>query len=590
MGAVQEVIGLIIGIVLGGFITYIIGVFLGVDMGYHVIPMIPVIIAYLGDLYLLIRENAKLVVNMPPISAVKGQFRIKKEKIRRRGKGLMGHIFGIEGEYARKNVLRNKGRFVKTVAALSVSIAGSIAVLSIYGTIDNIKEYICELSGDYQLEFCYPPTLMSDIEDVEAELPSADTMKYLSQNDVVLESRKVYMASVYAADPLEFYSSYTDDFIDKTLIGNMAKTYVEKTTEEDIDYAQGLSLDVNGGMALTGLSDEELSELDKYLVDGTTDVSDHGIVIVVAAGYELLEEDEYRYYDFSFNHVQQNTYQVGDTIDIVNTQLLYERVSAALDKLKKEHELESGSGDTYDNSTYISDRYKTMCDVYQQLVDEKEYTTYTVEGILDMGNQVNYSWNMCAFTSLDNYFAETGYDSSQISGIKYKLDVDNLTASQVYTLESYCEDFSSISFIYLFYIVLQVRSFIKYVLIAVVFIFLLSSVNIINTTAGSIHMRRKEFAQLRVIGMSREKLMKTVMLEGVMTIVISNIIGGIMGTAVYCLEYYYMYTYVTNLKFSPGIWVYIVGLVASAALILGSIYFPLRKLPQGMAEDLSLEE
>ena len=86
----------------------------------------------------------------------------------------------------------------------------------------------------------------------------------------------------------------------------------------------------------------------------------------------------------------------------------------------------------------------------------------------------------------------------------------------------------------------SIKGFVRYALAAVLLIFTISSVNIVNTTIGNLHMRRKELAQLRVIGMSRKRLIKTVMLEGVMTTIVSNVIGFVIGIAFSFGLFYYL--------------------------------------------------
>lgn len=158
MGAMLECAGIVIGVIVGGFITLIVGAFAGVSAGYHLIAAVPVLICYLGDLYFVMRDNSKIIVKMTPISAVRGQFRIKTGRIRTRGKGLMGRLFGIEGEYARKSVLRNRGRYVKTIASLSVSIAALVAVVSVSGALDKAVEFLDGEYGTYQVQVYETPS------------------------------------------------------------------------------------------------------------------------------------------------------------------------------------------------------------------------------------------------------------------------------------------------------------------------------------------------------------------------------------------------------------------------------------------------
>ena len=102
-------------------------------------------------------------------------------------------------------------------------------------------------------------------------------------------------------------------------------------------------------------------------------------------------------------------------------------------------------------------------------------------------------------------------------------------------------------------------------------------------------MRRKELAQLRVLGMSRKRLIHTVMLEGVMATALSNILGFLFGTifTIYIYEYLSMLLYI---KPTIAWWSFGVGFAASAMLICGSIYVSLRDLPVDIVDDLRLEE
>ena len=102
-------------------------------------------------------------------------------------------------------------------------------------------------------------------------------------------------------------------------------------------------------------------------------------------------------------------------------------------------------------------------------------------------------------------------------------------------------------------------------------------------------MRRKELAQLRVIGMSRKRLIYTVMLEGTMATILSNILGFLFGSifTIYIYTYLSMFLYI---KQTIAWWAFGVGLAASALVICGSIYASLKDLPVDIVDDLKLEE
>ena len=167
--------------------------------------------------------------------------------------------------------------------------------------------------------------------------------------------------------------------------------------------------------------------------------------------------------------------------------------------------------------------------------------------------------------------------------MKYKIDPSNLSTGDYDMIYS-----GTNSYMVLLSELNSFTKVLKGLVLAVIFVFSLSAVNIINSTAGNLQMRRKEFAQLRVMGMSRKRLMKTVMLEGVMVVVTANIIGDILGSLIYRGLYSYM-NMIVELRFTLSYGSMLVALLVSCLLIFGSIYVPLRRLPKGMAEDLMVE-
>ena len=164
MGAGMELTGIAAGVLLGTIISVILGFSKDVNVGFHIGPAIPILIAYLGDLYFVMQECSKLVTKISPVSAVRGEYRIKKEKIKVRGNGLMGRLFGVEGAYARKSVLRNSGRFAKTVTAMMLSITAIIICLSIESMVHDTKKNINDMYGRYLEENQSPASIFNGMD------------------------------------------------------------------------------------------------------------------------------------------------------------------------------------------------------------------------------------------------------------------------------------------------------------------------------------------------------------------------------------------------------------------------------------------
>lgn len=196
MGAGMELTGIAAGVLLGTFVSVILGFLKNVDVGFHIGPVIPILIAYLGDLYFVMQECSKIVTKMSPVSAVRGEYRIKKEKIKVRGNGLMGWLFGMEGAYARKSVLRNSGRFAKTVTAMMLSITAIIICLSTWGMVHDTKKNVDDMYGRYLEEERCPVSIFGDVESIQSDyLFSAEAIKEKALHYYVTEAKLIYSAT-----------------------------------------------------------------------------------------------------------------------------------------------------------------------------------------------------------------------------------------------------------------------------------------------------------------------------------------------------------------------------------------------------------
>lgn len=609
MGAMLEIAGLLAGIVMGGIVSMILGFIFKISAGFHIIPMIPILITYLGDMYFVMRENAKLVTKMTPVSAVRGEYRIKKEKLRRRGGGLMGKIFGIEGSYARKSVLRNKGRFIKTVTAMVFSISAIVLICSCWGQLRKYWKSTDEKFGDYQINLTSYSSATTSLEEAQSTLPSVEVFRELSRNNSVEESKKVYGCKADLVDTDSYTGKITDEFRTKVTMGHYYGVYMDKlngtgeaSDDKDPEVTRSVAETMVNSTDVIGCDDSDLNHLTKYLTAGTTELSENGILVVAGGSFNSwdlmeLEDTEDTLYDKSY-HFDTYHFELGDTVQLVDFALYQKECLKAKEKIDQEYEklqetaTEDGDseGSTVGNGedrTSVRQEYAEYKKIKDKLIAEGHYKTYKVEGILDLGTQVfGETADRQIYMRQNDYFDLTGYGENDIAGMKYKVNLDSVSASSVTDMLSYIGDSLYGESMQL---CVYLKSFVRYAIAAVLFIFVLSSVNIVNTTAGNLHLRRKEFAQLRVIGMSRKRLLKTVMLEGVMTTVVANVLGFIIGIGLSYGVFMYLNMVIEAGK-SIAWWAFGVGLVASGLIICGSIWLGIRDLPVAMVEDLKLEE
>lgn len=609
MGAMLEIAGLLAGIVMGGIVSMILGFIFKISAGFHIIPMIPILITYLGDMYFVMRENAKLVTKMTPVSAVRGEYRIKKEKLRRHGSGLMGKIFGIEGSYARKSVLRNKGRFIKTVIAMVFSISAIVLICSCWGQLRKYWKSTDEKFGDYQINLTSYSSATTSLEEAQSTLPSVEVFRELSRNNSVEESKKVYGCKADLVDTDSYTGKITDEFRTKVTMGHYYGVYMDKlngtgeaSDDKDPEVTRSVAETMVNSTDVIGCDDSDLNHLTKYLTAGTTELSENGILVVAGGSFNSWDLDGDAYGDEAdtlydkIYHFETYHFELGDTVQLVDFALYQKECLKAKERIEQEFEkLQKEAGTTQDSGeienaegrTAMSQEYVEYEQIRDQLIAEGHYKTYKVEGILDLGTQVfGETADRQIYMRQNDYFNLTGYGENDIAGMKYKVNLDSVSVSSVTDMLSYIGDSlygESMQ------ICVYLKSFVRYAVAAVLFIFVLSSVNIVNTTAGNLHLRRKEFAQLRVIGMSRKRLLKTVMLEGVMTTVVANVLGFIIGIGLSYGVFMYLNMVIEAGK-SIAWWAFGVGLVASGLIICGSIWLEIRDLPVAMVEDLKLEE
>lgn len=609
MGAMLEIAGLLAGIVMGGIVSMILGFIFKISAGFHIIPMIPILITYLGDMYFVMRENAKLVTKMTPVSAVRGEYRIKKEKLRRHGGGLMGKIFGIEGAYARKSVLRNKGRFIKTVTAMVFSISVIVLICSCWGQLRKYWKSTDERYGDYQINLTSYSSSTTSLEEAQSTLPSVEVFRELSRNNSVEESKKVYGCKADLVDTDSYTGKITDEFRTKVTMGHYYGVYMDKlngtgeaSDDKDPEVTRSVAETMVNSTDVIGCDDSDLNHLAKYLTAGTTELSENGILVVAGGSFNSWDLDGDAYGDEAdtlydkIYHFETYHFELGDTVQLVDFALYQkkclkakERIEQEFEKLQKEAGMTQDSGEieNAEGRTAMRQEYVEYEQIRDQLIAEGHYKTYKVEGILDLGTQVfGETADRQIYMRQNDYFDLTGYGENDIAGMKYKVNLDSVSASSVTDMLSYIGDSLYGESMQL---CVYLKSFVWYAIAAVLFIFVLSSVNIVNTTAGNLHLRRKEFAQLRVIGMSRKRLLKTVMLEGVMTTVVANVLGFIIGIGLSYGVFMYLNMVIEAGK-SIAWWAFGVGLVASGLIICGSIWLGIRDLPVAMVEDLRLEE
>ncbi|MBE5942527.1 MAG: ABC transporter permease [Lachnospiraceae bacterium] len=559
-GLMLELLGILLGVVIGQVGMSLVCLLISFEMRFHVLPCFLIVFAYMLDLYFVMQDNCRLVTEMSPMSALRGEFRIRKEKIKRRRKSLYGRLFGVEGDYAYKNLMRSPGRFFKSVGAMFFGIAALIAFLGISDYVNRYYDVINRICRYYQVFYYDPLYCDGTIAEVQKNLPPLDYFEGISKIQAVQEAKKVYMAEVAVADVTDFINHFAKDHPFYMDFADYKKRD-ETRIEQEAYYASK--------MMCYGYDDEDYARYESRLVAGTLDVSENGIVLINGAEYMVAEDETLKNV---WDSITYTTYQVGDTIDIIDPEKLRQMIVERLAKIPK--------GTEYN--------YPQICtECKKALREQGAYKTYVVEGIVDFDCNIE-NYDLSIILPLEHYYAFTNTDESYVTGMQYHIEGD-LSAANIATLDyfdpvRFCTTSSYIEFVG---VVGQIRLILRYILIFAIFLVIVTSANIVNTTASNIQMRRKEFAQLRVIGVSQKGLIKMVVLEGVITTIVTNFLGIAVGNVISYIVYIFM-NMIMGIEFSIPWEGILLGLLYSVVVFCGSAYIGIKSMKQNVAGDLAI--
>lgn len=618
-GAVLEIIGVLAGCLLGTVASMIVGMIIKLPVGFHFLPMVAILVVFLGDLYFAMGENNKLIMGMTPVSAIRGEYRIHKEKIKLRDKNLFQKLFGVEGDYAYKSVMRNPGRFFRTVWAMVFGIGAFMAIAGIASSINAFMKSQTERFHYFQIYFESPLEVDMTADEVQSILPPASELAKLSELECITEAKRIYSSEIWLAD-LESYYDKNRMEADSHLYDIYLEAQADSQSDETAAARMKNISDIVAGIYCYGYDDMDFQRYQSALVEGTLDISENGIVIINEGE---VESDEMEALGPAHIDAVFTDYKVGDTIDIVNMQRFRSEIIPQLASLEKDHQEELQQiEDEYRHSEELEEKLDEcnskyywnwngiVYDCWQKLIQEGDYKTYTVEGILNEDVNRNNYWvmgSMVVILPLEQYFALTGTDETMNTGMQYHVqrypnskklynthrEITGDTYGDVYDM-AYIgggSDVGETSYICSSYTDLMeslrsAKNKLWYAVLVVAFVVSMAALNIINATASNLYLRRKEFAQLRVIGVSKKRLMKMVLLEGVITTIVADLLGILLGVAL-SAYIYKMVAILFNVSYQFPLVAALLGIAASILLLCGSIYVPLKGLGQNMAEDLT---
>ncbi|MDE6851898.1 MAG: ABC transporter permease [Lachnospiraceae bacterium] len=520
-------------------------------------------------------EPSRQTGQLSPMEAIHNNIVLRNRKGKRRENltyqpgGIWGRFLGASGEYAYKNMRRNRGRF----SGLFVSLLVCMTVLgmmesvseSLYATVENIYQG----KNKKYMEWVAPNT---KYDDALADRIHQDIVEIEKVEDTGVAMRTSDLS--WAVDPV------LAEYVDNTELGLVQQDAYER---EDIEY------------------------LKPYLIEGSIDydvmVQNHGVLLC-----DMKYNEESIETDFNQEDVRMTGYHVGDRIGRLNTRgikMLRQIYYGALDQIAEKNGIPKQDTDA-GSSPYIDLEYcseeeegfeqykKEFLQIIQkqgihldsqkvkecsniwyfwdllgrwmfERKDHAEYVTeYVIQGIISEDTVFGDSFPYSAIA-----FVQT------IDTVKQDFEVDNSSdlllhpdtwswmvtvrrdpsVMQDEALQRYCEDQAGYTMYYSnifedgaggeygiqdYLDMLHTMGIVRVIsTLFIICIGIICMIQIYNTLCANIATRRKELQLYRLVGMGGRQMRRMLLLEHVAATVFAVITGYFLAWAAswYFIEY-----------------------------------------------------
>ena len=457
---------------------------------------------------LAIIEPLSVLKKVPIVEGIKSNYAINNAKDKKRG-GKLFRIFGVEGEYAYKNIRRNSKGFWNGVATFAVSVLLVTALLTAGA---NIAEMIGFGVGGSDIELVY---------DYWTRSASVDEQQTIDEWQETLFGKEF----IEAADPNYNYMTFSAD-------GEAIIKFTDEAKHGMEVSGWGQSEDL---MTVFLYTDEQLEKLDKYMLDGVSamELKEGGAIICSDYTYYdgLTEEDK---------TVPLYEAKIGDKVDIINPKFVEDKRS--YNELRKE----------VTDKDYIQVEIKGMCS--QTLI-------YGGTGDLIMSyDYVVNEFGIDASTLFGGFLIKTdkSFEITDMAALENAIYVEAKQTNYEFMSEAMWLD-------------AQMGSMKVIVACIAGFLLLMGIISVLNNMINEQQVRRQEVSILRAVGMSKKKLNKMLILEKVIMGFFAWIIGTVLGVLfVRVLLIGVLYMAEAPMVYSVGGYL-ITGLAVTAIMVLMSM-------------------
>lgn len=533
--------------------------------------------------------------------------RAKAEKNWKQGKSgfhLYGRLFGIEGEYAYKSMKQNRRKYYGTMFAFALSV---IVFLTTVGVVASIKDNLNMMEGEYgyynvliKETSCYGyDTQAEDYDKVDK-----GRIENLQKNRACNKITELYRANMYLSEDMELSELYSKEFMQSSRAGKYLKTIKKEldNTEEEQQKKngkQGLYEDIAYKFGVMAVDEKDFALCEDDLQDGTLKADELGEdgIVLINQNYFEDEEDDYGLGLGQKRHITITNYKVGDKIEFLD-----------LDALRKEYEKQYQMLEQGEEGVPIWGNWHALAEARKIVQEQGKVKTYVVKGILSrdaIGS--GFSELPVILCRKDQFCEMTGWEKGESQGYQISIDMragnmnisnlmNNINALSTYESDENGEEerTSGPAIESQLYIQLYMQQMLdRWQLIAGTFVFVLfsiSTINIINNNASSIYLRKTEFAGMRVIGMTKKRLMKMLALEGIIMAGVATVFGSAIGVLLSFGIVKLLKFLVMELEFHfPILGILLVFLVTVVIMLISTI-IPVAGLNKELVEELAVEE
>ena len=393
-------------------------------------------------------------------------------------------------------------------------------------------------------------------------MPYKEELVKLSNYDFVKKVKKQQSIISYVTNEKFIYGKFTNQYKN---LPRKSEEKLQYRSEKEKNY-------VNCMVEISGYDEEDMEMLNKYLVEGSLDIGENEIILV---DYEqFVVEDDFSLTGIKPVSMKKYDYKVGDTIDLVDYQLMRDQYS-------KLEELE-----VYNDNVFKKVFDDRINDLHQDMVKNNQNVSFKIKAIVKMPEELNSLSKLNLILPQKSFQKYSGLSENSYTGLKYQFNRKKINKNIIRLISS-MDVFMSPGLTF-YAETLFTDATIEVLLGFLCCIFLILLCNYIINVSANINMRRKEFAQLRILGATKNSIKKIVLIECIVTLIISSILGYFVGNGI-SKNTYMLFSSIIGFDYKPPVVLFLISTIFLLGVVVVTSIVVLGNMKADMAEDLREE-